>query len=91
MSLLDIIIIFVLVIAWVAVKFGINTTSVVLEMVIFTHIRMLYISIATYAICSAGHHYFCTSNSMGSSEIWDKYHECCIGNGKFDSYTHVVH
>jgi len=20
----------------------------------------------------------CTSNSMGSSEIWDKYHECCI-------------
>ena len=23
----------------------------------------------------------CTSNSMGSSEIWDKYHECCIGNG----------
>ena len=22
-----------------------------------------------------------TSNSMGSSEIWDKYHECCIGNG----------
>ena len=18
---------------------------------------------------------------MGSSEIWDKYHECCIGNG----------
>ena len=25
----------------------------------------------------------CTSNSMGSSEIWDKYHECCIGNGKF--------
>ena len=24
-----------------------------------------------------------TGNSMGSSEIWDKYHECCIGNGKF--------
>ena len=23
----------------------------------------------------------CTSNSMGSSEIWDKYHDCCIGNG----------
>ena len=23
----------------------------------------------------------CTSNSMGRSEIWDKYHECCIGNG----------
>ena len=22
---------------------------------------------------------------MGSSEIWDKYHECCIGNGKFHS------
>ena len=22
-----------------------------------------------------------TSNSMGSSEIWDKYQECCIGNG----------
>ena len=22
-----------------------------------------------------------TGNSMGSSEIWDKYHECCIGNG----------
>ena len=21
-------------------------------------------------------------NSMGSSEIWDKYHKCCIGNGK---------
>ena len=21
-------------------------------------------------------------NSMGSSEIWDKYHECCIGNGE---------
>ena len=20
---------------------------------------------------------------MGSSEIWDKYHSCCIGNGKF--------
>ena len=19
---------------------------------------------------------------MGSSEIWDKYHSCCIGNGK---------
>ena len=19
---------------------------------------------------------------MGSSEIWDKYHECCIGNGE---------
>ena len=30
--------------------------------------------------------YICTSNSMGSSEIWDKYHECCIGNGdKFHS------
>ena len=26
-------------------------------------------------------HIICTSNSMGSSEIWDKYHECCIGNG----------
>ena len=25
----------------------------------------------------------CTSNSMGSSEIWDKYHECCIGNLPF--------
>ena len=24
-----------------------------------------------------------TGNSMGSSEIWDKYHSCCIGNGKF--------
>ena len=22
-----------------------------------------------------------TGNSMGSSEIWDKYHEYCIGNG----------
>ena len=22
---------------------------------------------------------------MGSSEIWDKYHSCCIGNGKFHS------
>ena len=20
---------------------------------------------------------------MGSSEIWDKYHSCCIGNGNF--------
>ena len=20
---------------------------------------------------------------MGSSEIWDKYHSCCIGNSKF--------
>ena len=27
------------------------------------------------------HENVCTSNSMGSSEIWDKYHECCIGNG----------
>ena len=26
-------------------------------------------------------YHICTSNSMGSSEIWDKYHECCIGNG----------
>ena len=26
-----------------------------------------------------------TGNSMGSSEIWDKYHSCCIGNGKFHS------
>ena len=24
-----------------------------------------------------------TSNTMGSSEIWDKYHECCIGNLPF--------
>ena len=24
-----------------------------------------------------------TGNSMGSSEIWDKYHSCFIGNGKF--------
>ena len=24
-----------------------------------------------------------TGNSMGSSEIWDKYHECCIGNLPF--------
>ena len=24
-----------------------------------------------------------TGNSMGSSEIWDKPHSCCIGNGKF--------
>ena len=24
----------------------------------------------------------CTSNSMGSSEIWDKYHKCCVGVGK---------
>ena len=23
----------------------------------------------------------CTSNNMGSSEILDKYHKCCIGNG----------
>ena len=22
-------------------------------------------------------------NGMGSSEIWDKYHSCCIGNDKF--------
>ena len=22
------------------------------------------------------------NHSMGSSEIWDKYHECCIGNGE---------
>ena len=29
--------------------------------------------------------YISTSNSMGSSEIWDKYHSCCIGNGKFHS------
>ena len=21
-----------------------------------------------------------TGNNMGSSEIWDKYHSCCIGN-----------
>ena len=28
-------------------------------------------------------HCVCTSNSMGSSEIWDKYHECCIGNLPF--------
>ena len=27
------------------------------------------------------HDTICTSNSMGSSEIWDKYHKCCIGNG----------
>ena len=27
------------------------------------------------------HYVISTSNSMGSSEIWDKYHECCIGNG----------
>ena len=33
--------IFVLVIAWVAVKFGINTTSVVLEMVNFTWLRLV--------------------------------------------------
>ena len=25
----------------------------------------------------------CTSISMGSSEIWDKYHSCCIGNLPF--------
>ena len=24
----------------------------------------------------------CICNNMGSSEIWDKYHECWIGNGK---------
>ena len=27
------------------------------------------------------HYVISTSNSMGSNEIWDKYHECCIGNG----------
>ena len=47
-----------------------------------------------------------TSNSMGNSEIWDKYHECCIGNLPFPisllpmlfpvntilaAYTHAVH
>ena len=26
-----------------------------------------------------------TSNSMGSSEIWDKYHKCCIENEIFHS------
>ena len=29
------------------------------------------------------HYVISTSNSMGSSEIWDKYHECCIGNLPF--------
>ena len=26
-----------------------------------------------------------TRNSMGSSEIWDKYHSCCIENGNFNA------
>ena len=26
-----------------------------------------------------------TGNSMGSSEIWDKYHSCCIENGNFNA------
>ena len=30
-----------------------------------------------------------TSNSMGSSEIWDKYHECCIEISIFNA-TRVV-
>ena len=37
-----------------------------------------------YPICACfgiRQYFVCTSNSMGSSEIWDKYHECCIGNG----------
>ena len=91
--------------AWVAVKFGINTTLVVLEMVNFTRLRLVkFIPIsnttlvifipnftATHAITSTSRyqkHYIIyhqglirTSNSMGSSEIWDKYHECWIGNG----------
>ena len=33
---------------------------------------------------SVGHTYNVISicNSMGSSEIWDKYHKYCIGNGE---------
>ena len=31
-----------------------------------------------------------TSNSMDSSEIWDKYHECCIENGYNFNATRVV-
>ena len=41
---------FVLVIAWVAVKFGINTTSVVLEMVSFTLVKFIPISNTTRVI-----------------------------------------
>jgi len=33
-----------------------------------------------------------TLNSMGSSEILDKYHECCIENGKFHSaFPHEIY
>ena len=34
-------------------------------------------------VSQLNHYVISTSNSMGSSEIWDKYHSCCIGNGKF--------
>ena len=41
---------FVLVIAWVAVKFGINTMSVVLEMVSFTLVKFIPISNTTRVV-----------------------------------------
>ena len=37
-------------------------------------------------------HTICICNSMGSSEIWDKYHECCIGNGiNFTRRSEITH
>ena len=49
-----------------AMRFGINCTPT-----IETNIWQI----------KSKHYVNSTSNNMGSSEIWDKYHECCIGNG----------
>ena len=43
------------------------------------HLWLFFICVLHYMLIMP----FSTSNSKGSSEIWDKYHSCCIGNGKF--------
>ena len=49
--------------------------------IIITVLIMLYVPVTSVVPLQLPLCLISTSNSMGSSEIWDKYHQCCIGNG----------
>ena len=45
-----------------------------------THAISFVFEMPKLAIARLNLEAICTSNSMGNSEIWDKYQECCIEN-----------
>ena len=72
------------------VKFTIFNTTRVVFIPNFTAITKQQNYLNTNELQTTLHCSICTSNSMGSSEIWDKYHSCCIGNGdKFHEHLYL--